>query len=184
MICLGVLPVFVILLPWFVVFCGQYHTLLPTWISPDAALRALSGYMERAMGRPWYFYFSQSAMIAPVVVVIFVAFLRRFRLILSGRLAVPLCWVGVVVVALLFLRSGGHSMQMRFLTPAIPGVYAMLAGLLSISNPRRPLLGPVALLAVIYGVSTMGFFLYPEHLIHDDIVSVPEILWRMWTATP
>jgi len=181
---LGVLPVFVILLPWFAVFYGQYHTLVPTWIRPDAALRELTGYMARAMDRPWYFYFTQSAMIAPVVVVIFVALLRRFRLILSGRLGVPLCWVGVVVVAMLFLRSGGHSMQMRFLTPAVPGVYAMLAGLLAGANPRRSLLGPVALLAVVYGVSTMGFFLYPENLKYDDIVPVPEFLWRIWTATP
>ena len=184
MVCLGVLPAFVILLPWFAVFYGQYQTPLPTWIRPDAALRALSGHVDRAMGRPWYFYFSQSAMITPVVVVILTGFFLRFRLILSGRLAVPLCWVGVVVVALLFLRDGGHSMQMRFLTPAIPGGYAMLAGLLAGANPRRSLLGPLALLAVIYGVSTMGFYLYPGNMKWDDIVSVPEILWRIWTAAP
>lgn len=184
MVCLGVLPAFVILLPWFAVFYGQYQMLLPTWIPPDAALRTLSSHVDRAMGRPWYFYFSQSAMIAPVVVVILAAFLRHFRLILSVRLTVPLCWVGVVVAALLFLRDGGHSMQMRFLTPAIPGLYAMLAGLLAIAHPRRSLLGPAALLAVVYGVSTMGFYLYPGNMKWDDIVSVPEILWRIWTATP
>jgi len=180
--CLGILPAFVILLPWFAVFYAQYHMLLPAWIRPDAALRMLSPLVNRAMDRPWHFYFSQSAMISPVVVVIFAALLSRFRLVLSVRLAVPLCWVGGVVLALMFLYFRGHSMQMRFLTPAIPGLYALLSGLLASVNPRRSFLGLAALLAVIYGVSTMGFFLYPENMKYDDIVSVPEIVWRMWTG--
>ena len=184
MVCLGVVPAFVILLPWFAVFYGQYQTLLPTWIRPDAALRALSPHVDREMRRPWHFYFSQSAMIAPVVLVILIALAQRLRQVLSVRLGIPLCWVGAVFLAFLMLRLGGHGMQMRYLTPAIPGVYAMLAGLLAVAYPRRSLLGPVALLAVVYGVSTMGFFLYPENLKYDDIVPIPEFLWRMWTTTP
>jgi len=183
-VCLGVLPAFAILVPWFVVFYGHYHALLPTWIRPDAALRALSSHVDREMRRPWHFYLSQSAILAPVIPVVLVALAYRMRRVFSAGLGIPVCWVGVVVLALLLLRLSGHGMQMRYLTPAVPGVYAMLAGLLAIANPRRSLLGPVALLAVLYGVSTMGFFLYPENLKYDDIVPVPEILWRMWTAAP
>jgi len=182
MVCLGILPALLILLPWLIVFYGQYHALLPTWIRPDAAIRAMSPHVDREMSRPLHFYFSQSAMIAPVMVVIFIALVCRLRLVLSARLFIPLCWVGLVLVALLYLRHAGHGIQMRYLTPAIPGVYVILAGLLSYVNPQKSVLGLAALLAVLYGVSTMGYFLYPENMKYDDIVSVPEIVWRMWTG--
>ena len=168
------------LAPWFIIFHRTYGQWFPDWIRPDEALRAFSPSVDREMSRPWHYYLSHSAMIAPVIIVLLIGYIRRWRLILTPKLLVPLVWVASVVGALLVLARLGHGMQLRYLTPAAPGLYAMLAGLLGRADPRRSLLGVGALLAILYGVSSMGYFLYPDHLAFDDIVSLPEIIWRMW----
>lgn len=178
------LPAGIVLLPWFVVFYGHYHRLLPDWIRPDAALIAASPHVAREMDRPWRFYFTQSALVSPVVLVVVVAVFQRARRLLTARLGLPVLWVGLVLIGLLGLRALGHGAQLRYLTPALPGVYVALAALLGLASAGRSVLGPVALLSVIYGAVAMGYFLYPDNLRYDDIVPLPEIIWRMWTEPP
>ncbi len=171
----------IMILPWLLVFRGHYGTLFPTWIRPDDALIAASAHVAREMSRPWHYYFSQWTLVCPLVLVVFVGVLARLRLLRSPRAALPLFWVALVLAALIYVRSVGHGMQLRYLAPAIPGAYVLLAVCLHDSHPRRSFLGVAALLCVIYGVAVAGYYLYPDNLKYDDIMSMPEILWRMWT---
>ena len=178
-----VLPVVLLTLPWFAVFYGHYQTFLPTWIRPDDALRAASAHVDREMRRPFHYYVSQWTLISPIVLVVTIGYVRRTHLIRTIKLGIPLLWVGTLVAALTVLRQLGHGMQMRYLTPAIPGLYAMLTGLFTHTDSRRSFLALVALLAMLYSVSASGFYLV-QGLAFDDIVSVPELLYREWFKPP
>ncbi len=173
-------PAALLVTPWLVEFYGHYGSLVPTWIRPDEALRAASSHVDREMRRPWHYYLSQSAVVSPIVLVLLIGTLRRSRLIFTRKLAIPLFWFFSILAALLILRASGHGMQMRYLTPAIPAFYAMLAGLLGRAHPRRSLLAFGALLAIFYGMVAMGFYLV-QGLPYDDIVSIPELLYRQWS---
>jgi len=177
-----IVPAAAVVAPWFVVFHGHYGSFLPNWIRPDEVSMAASTHVERAMQRPLHFYLSQSALVSPIVLVLLVGMVRRSRLIFTRKLAIPLFWFSSVVAALMILRASGHGMQIRYLTPAIPAFYAMLAGLLGRTHPRRSLLALGALLAVLYGMVSMGFYLVEGQ--YDDIVSIPEILYQAWWVGP
>ena len=171
-----VLPTLVVAAPWFFVFHAQYGVFTPDWIKPDAALIAASPLVERAMSQPWHYYVSQSSLIAPVVLVTLVAAVLNLRRVTTPRLAIPLAWVVWFWVVLLVLRWQGHSEQLRFLTPAVPGLYVLLGSVLARSHPRRSLLPLLALVAVLYGSIAGGFYLLDGQW--DEIMPVPEMLWR------
>lgn len=167
--------------PWFYVFHREYGVFLPDWIKPDAALMALSPHVKRAMSLPWHHYLSQLALIAPVSLLILPLAAAAAQGPQRRLIGLPLLWFITVLAGLLYLRSTGHSMQMRFLTPAIPALYAMLAILLRVSK-RPQALAAAALLLTLYGAVHAGFYL--QALEFDEIKPVPEILWQMMTASP
>ncbi len=175
-------PAAVVVTPWFAVFHGQYGCFVPTWIRPTEALMAVSSHVFREKHQPWHYYLSQSALVSPIVLVLLGGTVRRSRLIFRRTLAIPLFWFLSVLAALMVLRASGHGMQMRYLTPAIPAFYAMLAGLLGRAHPRRSLLAFGAVLAIFYGMVAMGFYLVMDQ--YDEIVSVPEMLYGAWWAGP
>lgn len=170
------LPVLIILLPWFAVFYSHYACLLPHWIHPDQALIEMSGLSRRAVSQPWHYYLSESVLVAPLVAVVLVGYVLRRRHVSSPTFGIPLAWVALTAVTLTVLGLRGQGLQLRYLAPAIPGLYVMLAALLARSDPRRSPLPLVALLAVIYGAVCSGFYLLNGGF--DEIVSVPEMLWR------
>lgn len=174
-----VLPACLVVLPWFIAFRAHYGQWLPDWIKPDAALIAASPLVVRAMSRAWHYYISQAVLVAPIVLVVLAAGVSRWRHVRLPRLAVPVVWVVVVWLGLMALRAQGHSVQLRFLTPAAPGLYVWLAALLTTAHPKRSLLPLVALLAVLYGAVYSGFYL--QEGAFDEIKSVPEILWQILT---
>jgi 4-amino-4-deoxy-L-arabinose transferase-like glycosyltransferase len=176
-----VLPACLVVLPWFIVFRAHYGQWLPDWIKPDAALIAASPLVARAMSRPWHYYITQAVLVAPIVLVVLAVGVSRWRHVRLPRLAVPVVWVVVVWLGLMVLRAQGHSVQLRFLTPAVPGLYVWLAALLTTAHPKRSFLPLIALLAVLYGAVYSGFYL--QEGAFDEIKSVPEILWQIITRS-
>ncbi|MBU0640039.1 MAG: hypothetical protein KKB50_14325 [Planctomycetes bacterium] len=176
------LPAGIILLPWFAVFYSHYACLLPHWIHPDQALIEMSGLSRRAVSQPWHYFLSESVLVAPLVAVVLVGYILRRRHVSSPTFGIPLAWVALTSVTLTVLGLRGQGLQLRYLAPAIPGLYVMLAALLVRCDARRSLLPLLALLAVIYGAVCSGFYLLSGSF--DEIVSVPEILWRsFWESS-
>lgn len=178
-----VVPAILVVLPWFVVFFAHYGRLLPNWIHPDADMIQASGLVRRAMSQSWHYYLSQSCLVAPIVLVLVIACARRASRLWSVELGVPLVWIGAAVVSLTAVGLSGQGVQLRFLTIAAPGLYALLAGLLRHANPRRSMLPPVAVLAVLLGAMNIAFYLF-YGLQFDEIVSFPELLWKMAAHHP
>jgi len=179
----AVVSAILVVLPWFVVFFAHYGRLLPNWIHPDANMIQASGLVRRAMSQPWHYYLSQSCLVAPIVLVLVIACARRASRLWSIEFGVPLVWIGAAVVLLTAVGLNGQGMQLRFSTIAAPGLYALLAGLLRHANPRRSMLPPVAVLAVLLGAMNIAFYLF-YGLQFDEIVSFPELLWKMAAHHP
>ncbi|MBN2563057.1 MAG: hypothetical protein JXQ75_19200 [Phycisphaerae bacterium] len=177
-------PVVLLLVPWFAVFYAHYGTLLPNWIRPDPVMIETSGLVRRAVSQPWHYYLTESVMVAPVVFVVLVGYIARRGRVWSAAWGVPLVWVTFAVVGLAVLGLRGQGMQLRFLTIAAPGLYAMLAALLARVHPKRSILPLAALLTVIYGAINVGFYLNPFGQQFDEIVSLPVLLWNMSSHSP
>jgi 4-amino-4-deoxy-L-arabinose transferase-like glycosyltransferase len=177
----GGLPVVFLVTGWFAVFYSCYGCFLPGWIRPDAAMIEASELVRRAVSQPWHYYLTESTLVAPVVLVVLIGCVARWRQVWTVSLGVPFVWVSLVVVGLTVLGLRGQGMQLRFLTIASPGLYAMMAALLARADPRRPALAIAVLLAVLYGAIYSGYFLLNG--IPDEIQPVPRYLWQVWRAT-
>lgn len=172
------LPCLFLMTPWFVVFYREYACLLPSWIQPDDVLLGSNPHIARAMARPIGFYFYELPLVDPVVIVA-AAQMAYFLGRSAGRdFIVPICW-GVGGMVVMTLLQIGHGAHLRFLTPAIPGFYAALAAGPALPKSARRIIGLAAALATLYGVSSIGYYLV-EGIGYDDIVSVPEKLYRAW----
>lgn len=165
--------------PWFLIFHAEYGVFTPNWIRPEAALLAASPHIARAVSVPWHYCLSQSLMIAPVLMVILAGIVLQYRRLATPRLAVPLAWLILPWLALLALWFQGYSQQMRFLTPAVPALYVLLGSLLTRVHPRRSFLPPLAHLTMLYGALGAGYYLLDNR--PDEILPVPEMLWRSLT---
>jgi len=172
----------VVVAPWLIWFFAEYGSLLPTWIRPDTALRTASTHVDREMGRAWHFYIAETIKVAPVMLVVFVVYVLGLRRLRTPRKLAPLVWVALVFAALLVAWRQGHGMQMRYLTPAVPGLYVMMGLALGVVPSRRSLLPAVMLVLVVYGAVWTGFYLLDGRF--DEIVAVPEMLWQSFTETP
>ncbi|HWL92769.1 MAG TPA: hypothetical protein VNT79_04475 [Phycisphaerae bacterium] len=174
-----VAPQIVLVGLWLFVFHREYGVFLPDWIMPDSALRALSSHVERAMQRPIWYYAGQTLLVAPVSGVIVVTMFAVRGGMPSRVLRIGLLWLVLGYVALMMLQIMGQGAQLRFLTPIAAGWYVCMYGVLRRADANRSLLGVTFLAAVLYSVSTAGFFLV-QGLAYDDIVSVPEMMWRQF----
>ncbi|MBX3395513.1 MAG: hypothetical protein KF841_09105 [Phycisphaerae bacterium] len=175
---LFLLPCVVLVAPWFFVFYREYACLLPSWIQPDDVLLRSNPHIARAMVRPIGFYFYELPMVVPVVLVATVQMAYGLSRGAIRSFVAPACWGVGGLIAMTFLQAG-HGAHLRFLTPAIPGFYAALAAGPALPNSVRRVVGLAATIAMLYGVSSIGFYLV-EGIGYDDIVSVPEKLYRAW----
>lgn len=180
-----VVPALLLVGSWLVVFHAEYGEFTPSWIRPTPALIAANPHIAREVSRPWHYYLSQSAMIAPVFALVVVASLIQWRRLATPRLGMPIAWMILVWLALMLSESRGHGMQMRYLTPAAPALYVALAALLARTDPRRSPLPLVATLAIAFGAVFSGFYLAePGTVGFDEIKAVPEIVIDLITGKP
>ncbi len=175
------IPATVIVGAWLVYFRWRCGAFLPMWSRPSAALIASSKHIAESMNRPWHYYLSQLALVTPATIAIAVGaamFWRKFAFDARRTCAV---WLIATIGGLTLLSFQGHAMHLRFMTLAMPAAYVLLAAILPCVDLRRSLFPLVTQLLVIYGVIGMGFYIvYGPEL--DEIVSIPELLWRMLTT--
>lgn len=168
---------------WFAVFYREYGVFLPGWIQPDAELRAMSPHIDRALSRSMWFYPIQTLMLAPVTGVVLIGLIHRGLTASkrwNGIVATAILWIVVGHLMMLYLQPG-HGAHVRFLSPVMPGWYMLMAALLLQWPARGSAFGAALLFVVVYSVSTTGFFLV-QGLPFDDIVTVPELLYRQLTS--
>ena len=174
------IPVALVTAAWLVYFRTRCGAFLPMWSRPSAALIAANTHIARAMNHPWHYYISELALVTPAIVALAVGAMATWRRIDSDARRTCAIWLAATFGGMTFLHYQGHAMHLRFMTVALPGVYALLAAILPHVDPRRSLLPLITLTLVIYGIIGMGFYLLygPQF---DEILSTPEMLWRVWT---
>ncbi len=131
----------VLVLPWFIVFWNTFHTLLPWWVFPDDQLIRGNPFMQAVMSRSWYYYLKMpSSSPVPLILVggwsLTQLSWRKNRIVAVNA---AFCAGYILLMTITSVTSAGF--QMRFLAPAIPGVYVLFgAGLLGIPRWRHNLL--------------------------------------------
>ena len=175
-------PAILLVGSWLVVFFSEYGRVTPDWIRPTPALIATNEHIAREVSRPWHYYLSQTAMIAPVSLVILAGVARYRRILSSPRALVTIGWMAILWLALMALFWRGHGMQMRYLTPAVPALYVLMIPLLARSDPRRSVFPVLVLTAVVFGAVFSGFYLINPQF--DEIKPVPQIVLDIWAGRP
>jgi len=175
-----VAPVIVLVLPWLVLFRMKTGVWLPGWVAPNPESIAAFSHVARSIERGWHYYVIQSALIAPVSIA---CAIRAFTLRGEPARRAALGWGNLAVagVAMIVLGVGGMGMQMRYVTPCVSGLYALLAAQLSATDERRSFFPAIVLICVAYGCIQTGFYLQAVEF--DEIVSLPEMAWRAIRAT-
>ena len=175
-------PAVLLVGPWLAVFFSEYGQLAPDWIRPTPELIATNEHIAREVSRPWHYYLSQTAMIAPVSLVILAGLARYRRILSSPRALATIGWMVLLWLTLMILFWRGHGMQMRYLTPAVPALYVLLIPLLTRSDPRRSVFPVLVLTAVAFGAVFSGFYLINPQF--DEIKPVPQIVLDIWAGRP
>ena len=149
-------------------------------MTPPEELIASVPHVARAVGRPWHYYITQSALVVPVTVACaaFLFAIRRSSAVSRVRLGLGV--VAMVGVTLTVLGVRGQGLQMRYLAPGIGGLYLLLCAQLGVADPRRSLFPMVALACILFGAIQSGFYLQAVEF--DEIVSLPEMAWKAWTG--
>ena len=139
----------VLVLPWFIVFWNTFHALLPWWVFPDDQLIRSNPFIQATVSKPWYYYLKMLPLACPLVL------LGGWGLTqLSARgnriVAVNAAFCAGYILLMTITSASSAGFQMRFLAPAIPGVYVLFgACLLRIPRWRHNLL-LIGVLCVVY----------------------------------
>lgn len=169
-------PAVVLMLPWLIYFRMKTGFWTPHWVVPIPELIAASPHVARSVERGWHYYLIQTALIAPVSVVC-AARLFKSR---GERAMLGIATVAIAGVAITVLSAGRMGMQMRYVTPCVGGLYALLAAQLSATQDRRSFFPAIVLFCIAYGCIQTGFYL--QAVEYDEIISIPEMTWRAITA--
>lgn len=164
-------------LPWFFAFARVYGRLAPNWLSPDADSIARFPFVRAMLARPVTYYVAELALVQPLLVLLVVLALARWRRLGSAILVAPLLWAGVGLLAFSLLGVRGLGFQMRYLCPMLPALYAGLYAVLPGEEPRPSPVAYVALLLVLYAGATG--LVNMVTLVSDDLVDLFSMASRL-----
>ncbi|MCX5697411.1 MAG: glycosyltransferase family 39 protein [Candidatus Omnitrophica bacterium] len=128
---LGIAALF-ITAPWFILFYKTFHTFLPWWARQNEESMRMFPFLKMAIGRPVYFYFTNTVIIAPIYLFGFIEMIRRLKT--RGRL-IETIWVLSFISGLTIIgATGGLGYITRYILPALPGLALLSAGFLENRN--------------------------------------------------
>jgi 4-amino-4-deoxy-L-arabinose transferase-like glycosyltransferase len=167
-------PCLVLLLPWLVVFYRTYGVLLPTWSKPSAQLIASNPFVRAAVERPFYHYLLKLALLQPITIVCLALYLVDPKRYANALALAPLVWFTTYLAGITYLGITGSGFQTRYLAPACPAIYAMLAVVLLDGAPRHAAsVRLVSLIAIVLGaVQGLVYLGLPQY---DEISSLVEL---------
>lgn len=174
------LPIVLLVAPWLLWFRAHCGAWLPTWTNPPPEMIANVPHVARAVARPWHYYITQSALIAPITVACAGFFCISADRSKTRRVIFALGILAFVGITMTALGVRGYGLQMRYLTPGIGGLYLLLAAQLASAGIRRSLFPAIALTCIAFGGIQTGFYL--QAIEFDEMVSLPEMARRAMTA--
>jgi len=174
-------PTVLLVSPWMIYFRMKCGAWLPHWNVFPAELASTVPHVARAAARAWHYYAVQAAIIAPITVVCAIRLFWVANRARTGRAALGAAVILFVGVVMTVLGLQGQGFQMRYLAPAVGGLYLLLAGQMGAVDARRSVFPAVATACVLFGCIQTGF--YFQAVEYDEIVSIPEMIWKVLNAT-
>ena len=171
----GLSPVFLLLLPWFIVFYKTFGVLFPYWVKPDSWLLEHYPFVRQAVERPIYYYLKKLILIQPVVLLLLVELIRRkFSLFKESIFNFSFLWFGIFIMVISYIGTTGVGFQTRHIEPLYPSIYIMLYSFLRRKEEKRySLFVLLAALCILYAGITGGIYLLAPG--YDEISSILEL---------
>jgi 4-amino-4-deoxy-L-arabinose transferase-like glycosyltransferase len=165
-------PAALLILPWLLVFVGTYGTLLPTWLRHDAWTVEHFPLMAEAVARPWYYYPAKLCLALPIVLFLLPLCVVAFRRDLLPERGVPALWFLTFLIVPTLQGMAGYGFQMRYLTPALPALYAGLFAHPLLHGRARRWALPLLLAGILY--ATLGGAVYLLEGSADEFLTLLE----------
>jgi 4-amino-4-deoxy-L-arabinose transferase-like glycosyltransferase len=164
-------PVVLLVVPWLAIFYQHTGVLVPSWVKPDAQLMEIYPFLRTAVDRPWYYYVTTLAFIAPVTVIAVWAGVRHREMWPQRTFRFAVSWLIVFVTAQTVLGAGGYGFQMRHVAPAVAAIYVLL--LAALFQRERPVLLFLSGAAILAGTVTGAMHLLVPEL--DELLTLQTI---------
>ena len=110
---------FIVMLPWLYHFYNVSGEIFPWWSRVYEENIKMFPFIDMVVHRPWYFYFVQLIIIAPVYIFAYLEILRRVR----NRLDLTeVFWALSYIICATILGLLGQGYQTRYIMPAVPAL--------------------------------------------------------------
>ena len=107
---------------WLGHFHSHYQTFIPSWIHPSSALSAFDPYISRTLARSGTYYFTQYALMSPLLIFWFFFQLKNLKHFdrLDGGLWL---WFFLYMIVFTVLGVRGEGFQPRLVMAMVPAIY-------------------------------------------------------------
>jgi 4-amino-4-deoxy-L-arabinose transferase-like glycosyltransferase len=133
--------------PWFITFYKTFGTILPWQNRPSEELARMFPFTKMILGRPLYFYFLNTLLVAPIYIFAWINMIRRIRK--PSQWFEPI-WALAFIVSLT-IRGTAQGYIMRYILPAMPALAILSADFLVKKNKK--LLWITAAVFLAYGLT-------------------------------
>lgn len=168
------LPVLLLVTPWFLYFRAQTGVFLPTWVKADSWTLDNYPFIRDCVERPWWYYTVKLVLLQPLALVAGVAVVVRR----DGPGLLALLWLVGVVGVLTVVSASGVGFLMRHISLAIPAIYLMAGRALDSPQGARPRWVLAGVLCVAYAALVTGLYTFRRQA--DELRSYFE-LWGVLT---
>ena len=142
--------------PWYFWFFTTYGTLIPWWAKIFPENIEMFPFMRMVVNRPWYFYFQNITLCAPVYIF---AWINIFFLLRKKQITLEIIWVLSFLIPVTLFGMMGQGYQTRYILPAVPALTLLSADFMS--QKKAWVWGlAAALLALGFLTGIMNTFIY------------------------
>lgn len=166
------LPAVLLVLPWLLLFAHTYGTLVPAWLRRDAWTLQQYPLMAEAVALPWYYYPVKLCLAQPIALFVLPLCAWAWRRGLVVERGVPLLWLLTFLILPTYQGVTGYGMQMRYLAPAVPALYAALLDHPLLHGRGRRWALPLLVAALLCGA--LGGAVYLLNNAADEFLTVWE----------
>ena len=152
---------FIIVLPWYLWFFSIYKTLFPWWARNMPENLTMFPFIKMVINRPWYFYFQNISLAAPLYVFAWLGALESLK---KRSWTLELVWALSFLIPLTIYGLMGEGYQTRYILPAMPAMSILVARFLS---HKKEVIWALAIFLMAIGFLTgivNSFIFYPADI--------------------
>ncbi|MBL7131404.1 MAG: glycosyltransferase family 39 protein, partial [Candidatus Omnitrophica bacterium] len=121
-----------VIVPWFFIFYKTFGIIFPWWVKPSEDLSQMFPFVRMILDRPFYFYFLNTIVVAPIYIFAWLNIIRRIRK--PSEWLEPI-WALAFIVSLTIIGIK-QGYIMRYILPAVPALAILSAVFLVEKNKK------------------------------------------------